>query len=99
MELIKQICSHLLEEDREIDGEKYPLLEEKNILGNWKECYIELSYALLTIQHPQVDIISKLFIGAVYGSKREPEYKVKRNKILQILSQNPEALIPLDLLE
>jgi hypothetical protein len=97
MELIKEICLYLLDENKELNVERYPLLQAEDLIDNWKGCYIELGNNLGTIHHPQADIVGGLFLASVFGFKIE--YQLKRKAILQILSQNSEALIPLDLLK
>jgi hypothetical protein len=97
MELIKQICLYLLDENKELNVERYPLLQADDLIDNWKGCYIELGNSLGTIHHPQARVVATLFGVVVFGLRREPEHQLKRKAILQILSQNPEALIPLDL--
>jgi hypothetical protein len=97
MELIKELCLYFLDPEDEINYSKYPLLAENDLVDDPLGCCFELINTLGTIRHPQYHELSSLFMSGCIGNRTSPEDRRKRFRALEILSQNPETLIPKDL--
>jgi hypothetical protein len=99
MELIKELCLYFLDPEDEINYTKYPLLAENDLVDDPLGCCFELVDTLGLIRHPQYHGLSSLIMSGCIGNRTSFEDQRRRIRTLEILSQNPEALIPPDLLE
>lgn len=76
------------EEWSKLANENYPMADPDD---SWKGWYIDIGNALLEIDHPQSNELSKIFYRQVFISSERTKYNMKL--ILNTLKSNPMEIV------